>query len=121
MPSVRSPSCLVKGGVLCKVKASRPPGYNTRLFICKEQMGIQKPEVGWRCGDLTQPAVRKAGVPGNCLPVANCAPHAALSGMGQLSLGLGLRKNGFLSGVWLATGCFGHLYGEKVGGEDSCH
>lgn len=57
---------------------------------------------------MNQPAVGRARVPGNCLPVARCVPHAALprwgwGGITTFGLGLGQGKMGSAVGVWLVA------------------
>lgn len=52
--------CLVKG----VVKASSLPGSKTGA-------------AGDGGVEMTQPAVGRARIPGNCLPLTKCAPHAA--------------------------------------------
>lgn len=73
--------------------------------------------MGW-VENLTQPAVGRARVPGNCLPVARCVPHAALPrwgwGNNHLWAWVGARKKGSAVGMWLVAALVEKgIYGER--------
>lgn len=67
---------------------------------------------------MTQPAMGRARVPGNRLPVAKCVPHAALPrwgwGNNHLWAWVQARKNGFLCGR-VASDSFGRERGFSMG------